>query len=75
MVLAETGFGDTAPQGTRFLVAPQTGIGPGFPMTGEKMSRFLALHRASDFDDAMGKAIAIQSHMGGGPFAWPAFDG
>ena len=35
-------------------------------MTGEKMSRFVALHRVADFDAAMQKAIAIQSHMGAG---------
>lgn len=66
VVLAETGFAENAPADTRFLVAPQTEFGPDHPMTGEKMSRFLALHRASDFDDAMGKAIAIQNHMGAG---------
>jgi len=36
-------------------------------MTGEKMALFLALHRASDFDEAMNKAIAIQNVMGAGP--------
>ncbi|MEP0942120.1 MAG: aldehyde dehydrogenase family protein [Rhizobiaceae bacterium] len=66
VVLEATGFDDNAPQGTRFLVAPQSAIGPDHPMTGEKMARFLALHRASDFDDAMDKAINIQSYMGAG---------
>jgi len=66
VVLAETGFDSVAPEGTRFLVAPQSGIGDGYPMTGEKMSRFVALHRVADFDAAMQKAIAIQSHMGAG---------
>ena len=66
VVLAETGLESAAPEGTRFLVAPQSDIGPDHPMTGEKMARFLALHRASDFDDAMQKAISIQSVMGAG---------
>ena len=66
VVLAETGFGETAPENTSFLVAPQSGIGPDHPMTGEKMSRFLALHRATDFDAAMAKAISIQEFMGAG---------
>ena len=35
-------------------------------MTGEKMSRFLALYRASDFDDAVDKAVAIQTIQGAG---------
>ena len=66
IVLAETGLADSAPPGTRFLVAPQTQIGPDHPMTGEKMALFLALHRAGDFDEAMHKAIAIQNVMGAG---------
>ncbi|MEM7170022.1 MAG: aldehyde dehydrogenase family protein [Pseudomonadota bacterium] len=55
-----------APEGTRFLVAPQTKIGPEYPMTGEKMARFLSLHRSTDFDDALKKAIAIQNVQGAG---------
>jgi len=66
VVLAETGFAGTAPDNTSFLVAPQSEFGPDHPMTGEKMSRFLALHRACDFDEAMEKAVAIQNHMGAG---------
>ncbi len=66
VVLAETGLGDAAPDGTRFLVAPQNEIGPDQLMTGEKMARFLALHRAADFDDAMKKAVAIQTIQGAG---------
>ena len=66
VVLAETGFAGTAPDNTSFLVAPLSEFGPDHPMTGEKMSRFLALHRAGDFDEAMEKAVAIQNHMGAG---------
>jgi len=66
VVLAETGFTATAPENTSFLVAPQDEFGLDHPMTGEKMSRFLALHRAGDFDEAMEKAVAIQNHMGAG---------
>ena len=60
-VLGEMGMLDDAPAGTQFLVAPQSEIGPEHPMTGEKMARFLALHRASNFDEALTKAVAIQS--------------
>ena len=66
IVLTETGLADSAPDGTRFLVAPQQDIGADHPMTGEKMALFLALHRAGDFDEAMNKAIAIQNVMGAG---------
>ena len=65
-VLGEMGMLDDAPAGTQFLVAPQSEIGPEHPMTGEKMARFLALHRASNFDEALTKAVAIQSFQGAG---------
>jgi len=66
VVLNETGLTSDAPEATRFLVAPQSTINADQPMTGEKMARFLALYRASDFDDAMAKAISIQSIQGAG---------
>ena len=65
-VLGEMGMLDDAPAGTQFLVTPQSEIGPEHPMTGEKMARFLALHRASNFDEALTKAVAIQSFQGAG---------
>jgi sulfoacetaldehyde dehydrogenase len=65
-VLGEMVMLDDAPAGTQFLVAPQSEIGPEHPMTGEKMARFLALHRASNFDEALTKAVAIQSFQGAG---------
>jgi sulfoacetaldehyde dehydrogenase len=65
-VLGEMGMLDDAPAGTQFLVAPQSEIGPEHLMTGEKMARFLALHRASNFDEALTKAVAIQSFQGAG---------
>ena len=65
-VLGEMGMLDDAPAGTQFLVAPQSEIGPEHPMTGEKMACFLALHRASNFDEALTKAVAIQSFQGAG---------
>jgi sulfoacetaldehyde dehydrogenase len=66
IVLAEMQMTGSAPKGTRFLVAPQSHIGPDYPMTGEKMARFLALHKATDFDDALAKAISIQNFQGAG---------
>ena len=66
IVLAETGLDGAAPQGTRFLVALQQDIDREHPMTGEKMARFLALYRASDFEDAVERAVAIQSIQGAG---------
>jgi len=65
-VLDALGLADRAPAGTQFLIAPQSDIGPEHPMTGEKMARFLSLHRVSDFDNAVAKAVAIQNYQGAG---------
>ena len=65
-VLRILGMADTAPDGTKFLVAPATGIGPEHPVSGEKMALFLALYRASDFADAKAKARAIHDYQGCG---------
>ena len=65
-VLRILGMADTAPDGTKFLVAPATGIGPKHPVSGEKMALFLALYRASDFADAKAKARAVHDYQGRG---------
>ena len=65
-VLRILGMADTAPDGTKFLIAPATGIGPEHPVSGEKMALFLALYRASDFADAKAKARAIHDYQGRG---------
>ena len=65
-VLRILAMADTAPDGTKFLVAPATGIGPEHPISGEKMALFLALYRASDFTDAKAKARAIHDYQGRG---------
>jgi sulfoacetaldehyde dehydrogenase len=65
-VLDALGLADRAPAGTQFLIVPQSDIGPEHPMTGEKMARFLSLHRVSDFDNAVAKAVAIQNYQGAG---------
>ena len=65
-VLSTLGLADTAPQNTKFLVAPASGIGPDHPVSGEKMALFLALYRATDFNDAKTKARAIHDYQGRG---------
>ncbi len=65
-VLTATGLDAVAPKGVRFLVLPQSDIGAEHPLTGEKMARFLSLHRAKDFEHAVQKAIAIQNIQGAG---------
>jgi len=40
------------PKGTRFLMVQETGVGPGAPLSGEKLSLVLTVYRAADFDHA-----------------------
>lgn len=54
------------PEGTDFIAVPTNGIGPEHPLSGEKLSRVLALYRASDFEDAVNVAQTIQLYMGAG---------
>lgn len=54
------------PADTAFLAVETAGIGPNHPLSGEKLSRVLALYRAKDFDDAAGIAGKILSHQGAG---------
>ena len=52
--------------GTEFLVVPTSGIVSDHPLSGEKLSRVLALYRASDFDAAVDVARSIQVYQGAG---------
>jgi sulfoacetaldehyde dehydrogenase len=54
------------PQGTEYIAVPTTGIGADHPLSGEKLSRVLALYRAQDFDDAVAVTRRIQEYQGAG---------
>ena len=54
------------PQGTDYIAVPTAGIGPAHPLSGEKLSRVLALYRATDFDAAIEVTRSIQLHQGAG---------
>ena len=54
------------PEGTEFIAVPTEGIGPEHPLSGEKLSRVVALYRARDFDHAMAITDQIQRYMGAG---------
>ena len=60
------GLEGKVPEGTEYIVVPTDGIGPDHPLSGEKLSRVLALYRASDFDSAVATARDIQLHQGAG---------
>jgi sulfoacetaldehyde dehydrogenase len=50
----------------RCLVVEETGAGPGYPFSGEKLSPVLTLYRARDFDHALELVSAIYAHQGNG---------
>ena len=54
------------PADTRFLAVETQGIGPDHPLSGEKLSRVVALYRARDFDDASAITARILAHQGAG---------
>ncbi len=64
--IAALGMQDKVPEGTRYLAVETEGIGPDHPLSGEKLSRVLALYCARDFDDASQIAGRILAHQGAG---------
>lgn len=66
VMLEALDMADSVPQGTKFLVVETTGIGPDHPLSGEKLSRVLALYRATDFADAKTITSRILNHQGAG---------
>ncbi|OFZ94944.1 MAG: sulfoacetaldehyde dehydrogenase [Betaproteobacteria bacterium RIFCSPLOWO2_02_67_12] len=50
----------------RFLMVEETGAGPEYPFSGEKLSPVLAVYRAQDFDDAFRITAAIYDYQGKG---------
>ena len=59
-------LGLVVPEGTEYIAVPTSGIGPDHPLSGEKLSRVLALYRAKDFGEAVRIAREIQLHQGAG---------
>jgi len=66
IILDKTGLAHRADGNTRFLILPTTKVGPSAVISGEKMSQFLSLYMAEDFDDAVNLAIKIQDYQGAG---------
>ncbi|WP_425082320.1 acylating sulfoacetaldehyde dehydrogenase [Ruegeria arenilitoris] len=65
-MLDALGMAGKVPEGTKFLAVETDGIGSDHPLSGEKLSRVLALYRAADFDDAREIATRILAHQGAG---------
>ncbi|WP_209509396.1 MULTISPECIES: aldehyde dehydrogenase family protein [unclassified Ruegeria] len=65
-MLEALGMAGKVPEGTKFLAVETDGIGPDHPLSGEKLSRVLALYRAADFEEAKVIATRILEHQGAG---------
>lgn len=65
-MLDALGMAGQVPEGTKFLAVETDGIGPEHPLSGEKLSRVLALYRAADFDAAKAIAARILEFQGAG---------
>ncbi len=65
-LLCALGIADYVPADTRFVVVETSGIGPGHPLSGEKLSLVLSLYRASEFCQAVAIAGRILAYQGAG---------
>ena len=54
------------PEGRRFLIIPETGWGPEFPFSGEKLTVTMTLYRARDIDHAIEITNGVQGYQGRG---------
>jgi len=58
--------GITIPEGTRILIAPLDGYGPGFPLSYEKLTTVLAYYVVKDWEEGCHLAIELLNLMGAG---------
>jgi sulfoacetaldehyde dehydrogenase len=54
------------PEGTKFIMVEEDGVGASHPFSGEKMSVIAAVHKVRDFKAAVEKVNAITSYQGPG---------
>lgn len=54
------------PEGKQFLIVPETGAGPDFPFSGEKLSVTMAFYKVKDIDEAIELTNTIQAFQGQG---------
>ena len=62
---AECGLGDRA-RASKFFMVEETGVGPGYPFSDEKLALVLTVYRARSFDAAVDKVRAIMEFKGKG---------
>jgi sulfoacetaldehyde dehydrogenase len=65
-IAARAGLERREVRAAKFLVVAETGVGPGHPFSGEKLSPVLALYRAADFAAAVTLAERLLRFQGAG---------
>lgn len=65
-MVAALELGEQVPADTAFLAVETSGIGRDHPLSGEKLSRVLALYRARDYIEATQIASRVLSYQGAG---------
>jgi sulfoacetaldehyde dehydrogenase len=58
--------GLTIPEGTQFMMVEETGIGKGYPFSGEKLSLTITVYKYGQFQEAIDKVNAITRFSGYG---------
>ncbi|OAO00788.1 aldehyde dehydrogenase [Sphingomonadales bacterium EhC05] len=58
--------GFNLPEGRTFFMVPETGYGPEFPFSGEKLSVIMAVYQVEDLDEAIALTNNIQAYQGQG---------
>lgn len=66
VMVDKLGLRGRVPDNTRFIAVETQGIGPDHPLSGEKLSRVVALYRAQDYRDAATIARKILEYQGAG---------
>lgn len=66
VLLEKLGLTGKVPETTRFVAVETDGIGPDHPLSGEKLSRVVALYRARDYDHAVEITRQVLLHQGAG---------
>ncbi len=54
------------PEGKLFLIVPETGTGPDYPFSGEKLSVVMTLYKVRDIQEAIAMTNDIQAYQGEG---------
>lgn len=58
--------GFEVPDEVQFLIVPETGAGPDYPFSGEKLTVTMAFYKVRDLDEAISLTNAIQAYQGEG---------